>query len=61
MVGFLPLCASTVFEADAATRYPKLTELILLFKKRHPDVLAQVAPEGILKMKKELHDTGRVQ
>ena len=48
MVGLLPLCASTVFEADAATRYPKLTELIALFKKRHPEVIAQVAPEGFI-------------
>lgn len=48
MVGLLPLCASTVFEADAATRYPKLTELIELFRKRHPEVIAQVAPEGFI-------------
>ncbi|MFA6102033.1 MAG: hypothetical protein WCV67_05730 [Victivallaceae bacterium] len=48
MVGLLPLCASTVFERDAATRYPKLTELIALFRKRHPEVIAQVAPEGFI-------------
>ncbi len=44
MVGLLPLCASTIIEADIATRYPKLTELVALFKKRHPDLVSQVAP-----------------
>jgi mannosylglycerate hydrolase MGH1-like protein len=44
MVGLLPLCASTMFEGDLATRHPKLIELIALFRKRHPEVLAQVAP-----------------
>jgi hypothetical protein len=44
MVGLLPLCASTVFEADAATRYPKLQEMITLFRKRHPELISQVAP-----------------
>ncbi|CAG4908647.1 MGH1-like glycoside hydrolase domain-containing protein [Paraburkholderia gardini] len=44
MVGLLPLCASTVFEADYATRYPKLMELIAQFRKRHPELIAQIAP-----------------
>jgi len=44
MVGLLPLCASTMFEADVLARRPKLMELIGIFKKRHPEVLAQVAP-----------------
>jgi Mannosylglycerate hydrolase MGH1-like glycoside hydrolase domain len=44
MVGLLPLCASTVFEEDSVLRHPKLMELIALFKKRHPEVLAHVAP-----------------
>jgi hypothetical protein len=44
MVGLLPLCASTVFEADAVTRYPKLIELIALFKDRHPELVSHVAP-----------------
>ena len=50
MVGLLPLCASTVFEADAATRYPKLMEMIALFKKRHPELVSHVAPtdEGFI-------------
>jgi hypothetical protein len=48
LVGLLPLCASTAFEGDAATRYPKLVELIALFKKRHPEVINQVSPEGFI-------------
>src|SRR5512133_3306298 len=44
MVGLLPLCASTFFEADEATRHPQLVELIELFKKRHPEVVSHVAP-----------------
>ncbi len=44
LVGLLPLCASTVFEADDATRYPKLMELIALFRKRHPELISHVAP-----------------
>jgi Glycosyl hydrolase family 63 C-terminal domain len=44
LVGLLPLCASTVFEEDAAQKFPKLTELIELFKKRHPQLCSQVAP-----------------
>jgi hypothetical protein len=50
MVGLLSLCASTIFEPEALTSYPKLRELITLFAERHPEVLAQVAPtpEGYL-------------
>ena len=44
LVGLLPLCASTVFEADATTRYPKLMELIELFRQRHPELVSHVAP-----------------
>jgi hypothetical protein len=44
MVGLLPLCASTVFESDAATRYPKLKEMVELFRKRHPELVSHVAP-----------------
>ena len=44
LVGLLPLCASTVFEADVATRYPKLMEMIALFRKRHPELVSHVAP-----------------
>ena len=44
LVGLLPLCASTVFDGDAVTRYPKLMEMIALFRKRHPDVVSHIAP-----------------
>jgi hypothetical protein len=43
MVGLLPLCASTVFEATGiVTRHSRLKELVELFKKRHPDVVKHV-------------------
>jgi hypothetical protein len=44
MMGLLPLCASTIVEADIATRYPRLMELVTLFKKRHPQLVSHVAP-----------------
>lgn len=44
MVGLLPLCACTTFEQDVATRHPRLQELIQLFRTRHPEVVAKVAP-----------------
>ena len=44
MVGLLPLCASTVFPPDLASRYPRLNEMIALFRKRHPELVSQVAP-----------------
>jgi hypothetical protein len=50
MVGLLPLCASTVFDGDAPKRYPRLMEMIALFRKRHPELVAHVAPtdEGFI-------------
>jgi len=45
MVGLLPLCASTVFEAEGLLeRHPRLMGLIELFKKRHPELLKHIAP-----------------
>jgi hypothetical protein len=44
MVGLLPLCAATVFEGNPAERYPRLMELIALFRKRHPELVSHVAP-----------------
>src|SRR5262245_5989051 len=44
LVGLLPLCASTVFDAGFATRNPRLTELIALFRRRHPELISHVAP-----------------
>ncbi len=50
MVGLLPLCAATVFSGDVFERFPRLRELIALFRKRHPEVVAHVAPteEGFI-------------
>jgi hypothetical protein len=45
MVGLLPLCAATVFEPNVDAVHPRLTELIALFRKRHPELLHQIAPE----------------
>jgi hypothetical protein len=42
LVGLLPLCASTVFEADAVNRFPRLAEMIALFRKRHPELIAHL-------------------
>ena len=44
MVGLLPLCASTVFEAGVVARHPRLFELLNLFMKRHPEVVEKIAP-----------------
>ena len=46
MVGLLPLCASTVFGAEHVQQHPRLAELIKLFRERHPDVIAHIAPTG---------------
>jgi hypothetical protein len=44
MVGLLPLCASTVLEGNAEARYPKFMEMVNEFRKRNPEVVAQIAP-----------------
>ena len=44
MVGLLPLCASTIFGPAVTDRHPRLKELVRLFRERHPDVVAQIAP-----------------
>jgi hypothetical protein len=43
MVGLLPLCATTVFEDGIFARHPRILELIELFRKRHPEVVKQIA------------------
>jgi hypothetical protein len=50
MVGLLPLCASTVFGPEVIENHPRLRALIQLFRERHPEVLAQIAPtaEGFI-------------
>jgi hypothetical protein len=45
MVGLLPLCASTVLEGTGVlARHPRLGKLVEVFKKRHPEILKQIAP-----------------
>jgi hypothetical protein len=44
MVGLLPLCASTVIEKQDSNRLRKLTELVALFRRRHPELLNHIAP-----------------
>ena len=43
MVGLLPLCAATVFEPEVLARLPRLMEMVVLFRKRHPEVAKKIA------------------
>ena len=43
MVGLLPLFASTVFEAGTLKAHPRILELVLLFRDRHPEVAKKIA------------------
>ena len=43
MVGLLPLCATNVFEPGIAASHPRVMELIELFRKRHPEVIKEIA------------------
>jgi hypothetical protein len=47
MVGLLPLCATTSFDPATIGQFPRLAELISLMRQRYPDVVAQVAPDGV--------------
>jgi hypothetical protein len=44
LVGLLPLCASTAFEASIRVQHPRMVELFEIFKKSHPELLKQTAP-----------------
>ena len=44
MVGLLPLCASTVLEANGILTPSPHDGMIALFRKRHPDLLTHIAP-----------------
>jgi hypothetical protein len=44
LVGLLPLCATTVLEKRDAASLPRLTKLVDIFRKRHPEVLEHIAP-----------------
>src|SRR5208283_977430 len=43
MVGLLPMCATTMIEGHTLDNHPKMKELLDLFRKRHPEVIKQVA------------------
>ncbi len=43
MVGLLPLCATTIFEPGVLANHPRIQELVALFRKRHPEVVKQIA------------------
>ncbi|MGC1293898.1 MAG: glucosidase, partial [Alloacidobacterium sp.] len=43
MVGLLPLCATTVLDADQYSTHPRIVELLHLFRKRHPEVIQKIA------------------
>ena len=40
LVGLLPLCESTVLEASDLTRFPKLAEMIAMFRQRHAELMS---------------------
>jgi len=44
LVGLLPLCATSVLEKPDTASLPRLTRLIEIFRKRHPEVLEHIAP-----------------
>ncbi len=44
MVGLLPVCASSVFDATFASKFPRLQQMVDLFRKRHPELMLKIAP-----------------
>jgi hypothetical protein len=44
MVGLLPLCAASVFEAELFQKHPRFKELVDVFRRHHSDVLDNIAP-----------------
>ena len=47
LVGLLPLCATTVIEADLLERYPQITEQVATFLERNQDLLANIADPAV--------------
>jgi len=47
LVGLLPLCATTVIDADLLERYPKITEKVSAFLQRNSDLLANIADPAV--------------
>jgi hypothetical protein len=44
MVGLLPICASSVLEKPDSRRLRRFTQLVDLFRRRHPELLEHIAP-----------------
>jgi len=47
LVGLLPICATTVIEADLLDRYPQITEQARTFLERNRDLLANIADPAV--------------
>ncbi|MGH3152408.1 MAG: MGH1-like glycoside hydrolase domain-containing protein, partial [Streptosporangiaceae bacterium] len=47
LVGLLPICATTVIEADLLERYPQITEQARTFLERNQDLLANIADPAV--------------
>ena len=47
LVGLLPICATTVIEADLLDRYPQITEQVATFLERNQDLLANIADPAV--------------
>ena len=47
LVGLLPICATTVIEADLLDRYPQITEQVATFLERNRDLLANIADPAV--------------
>jgi hypothetical protein len=43
MVGLIPLCAATVFDAGTLDAHPQILKAVDLFRKRHPEVAQKIA------------------
>ena len=47
LVGLLPICATTVIEADLLERYPQITAQVVTFLERNRDLLANIADPAV--------------
>ena len=47
LVDLLPICATTVIEADLLERYPQITEQVGTFLERNRDLLANIADPAV--------------
>ena len=47
LVGLLPICATTVVEADLLDRYPQITQQVATFLERNQDLLANIANPAV--------------